>query len=128
MTLYKPATAYSDSIVRPQCSECGTTMLLARIEPDKPDHDRAHVSMCEVRALSQRNRKVQVASRPPPWRQGLLQTCAHLHRRCSQSHCSGCSRTQPSTTLVIACVVAWMSILPSGPRTGAISSVSSARK
>jgi ribosomal protein S27AE len=40
MTLYQPATPYSDSIERPQCSECGTTMLLARIEPDKPDHDR----------------------------------------------------------------------------------------
>jgi hypothetical protein len=40
MTLYKPATPYSDSIERPPCSECGTTMLLARIEPDKPDHDR----------------------------------------------------------------------------------------
>ena len=26
-------------------------------------------------------------------------------RRCSQSHCSGCSRTQPSTTSVIACMV-----------------------
>ncbi|TMJ02156.1 MAG: hypothetical protein E6G97_13365 [Alphaproteobacteria bacterium] len=40
MTLYKPATPYSDSIKRPQCLQCGTSMLLARIEPDKPDHDR----------------------------------------------------------------------------------------
>ena len=29
----------------------------------------------------------------------------YRQRRCSQSHCSGYSRIQPSTTLVIACVV-----------------------
>ena len=27
-------------IERPPCIKCGTQMLLARIEPDKPDHDR----------------------------------------------------------------------------------------
>jgi ribosomal protein S27AE len=40
MTLYQPATAYSDAIKRPPCPQCGSTMLLARIEPDKPGHDR----------------------------------------------------------------------------------------
>jgi hypothetical protein len=40
MTIFGPATPYSDSIVRPPCSVCGTKMLLARIEPDKPDHDK----------------------------------------------------------------------------------------
>jgi hypothetical protein len=39
MTRYQPATAYSDAIVRPPCTKCGTVMLLARIEPDKPGHD-----------------------------------------------------------------------------------------
>ena len=29
----------------------------------------------------------------------------HRQRRCSHSHCSGCSRTQPSITEVIACMV-----------------------
>ena len=29
----------------------------------------------------------------------------YRHRRCSHSHCSGCSRTQDSTTAVIACMV-----------------------
>ena len=40
MTLYQPATPYSDAILRPPCSKCGTKMQLARIEPDMPDHDR----------------------------------------------------------------------------------------
>ena len=40
MTIYKPATAYSDAIEHPSCPQCGNRMLLARIEPDKPDHDR----------------------------------------------------------------------------------------
>ena len=44
----------------------------------------------------------------------------HRQRRCSQSHCSGCSRTQPSTTAVIACMVPWMSIRPSASRGGSI--------
>jgi ssDNA-binding Zn-finger/Zn-ribbon topoisomerase 1 len=35
-----PATSYSDSIIRPPCPKCGDRMLLARIEPDKPDHDK----------------------------------------------------------------------------------------
>jgi len=25
---------------RPECPKCGTQMVLARIEPDKPDYDR----------------------------------------------------------------------------------------
>ena len=40
MTRHHPATPYSNSIVRPQCSKCGAKMMLARITPDKPDHDR----------------------------------------------------------------------------------------
>jgi hypothetical protein len=39
MTIFQPATAYSNSIVRPPCSICSKPMLLARIEPDKPDRD-----------------------------------------------------------------------------------------
>ena len=50
------------------------------------------------------------------------------HRRCSQSHCSGCSRIQPSTTLVMICMVPAMSILPCASRAGAIASVISPRK
>ena len=50
----------------------------------------------------------------------------YRQRRCSHSHCSGCSRTQPSTTLVIACMVPWTSILPSASRTGSTGSVRSA--
>jgi predicted RNA-binding Zn-ribbon protein involved in translation (DUF1610 family) len=40
MTRYNPPTPYSNSIVRPPCPKCGTQMLLARIAPDKPDHDK----------------------------------------------------------------------------------------
>jgi hypothetical protein len=40
MTIFQPATPYSNSIERPACSKCGTQMMLARIEPDKPDHDK----------------------------------------------------------------------------------------
>ncbi len=37
MTTYQPATPF---IIRPPCSRCGTRMMLARIEPDAPGHDR----------------------------------------------------------------------------------------
>ena len=40
MTIYQPATFYSASIIRPVCSRCNAQMMLARIEPDKPDHDK----------------------------------------------------------------------------------------
>jgi ssDNA-binding Zn-finger/Zn-ribbon topoisomerase 1 len=40
MTRYQNRTTYSASITRPPCSKCGTVMLLARIEPEKPDHDK----------------------------------------------------------------------------------------
>ena len=40
MTLYRPATSYSDAIIRPVCSRCQTQMMLSRIEPDAPDHDK----------------------------------------------------------------------------------------
>ena len=39
MTLFQPATPESNAIVRPPCSKCGTTMMLARIEPDAPGRD-----------------------------------------------------------------------------------------
>jgi predicted RNA-binding Zn-ribbon protein involved in translation (DUF1610 family) len=32
-TRFQPATAASNPIIRPECPQCGTTMLLARIEP-----------------------------------------------------------------------------------------------
>ena len=40
MTLFQPATPYSDTIPRPPCPKCSTKMWLARIEPDQPGHDR----------------------------------------------------------------------------------------
>ena len=41
MTIYQPATAYSAAIIRPPCPRCGAPrMMLARIEPDMPDHEK----------------------------------------------------------------------------------------
>ncbi len=37
MRIVQPGT---NLIERPPCIKCGTQMLLTRIEPDKPDHDR----------------------------------------------------------------------------------------
>lgn len=34
--MYKPATPHSNSIKRPDCSKCGTAMLLFGIEPESP--------------------------------------------------------------------------------------------
>ena len=45
MTLYRPVTFHSDSIVRPLCPECGTRMQLARIEPEKPGYE-IHAFVC----------------------------------------------------------------------------------
>jgi predicted RNA-binding Zn-ribbon protein involved in translation (DUF1610 family) len=41
MTVFTPATPYSDSIKRPNCPRCGTRMMLARIRPvaGKSNHD-----------------------------------------------------------------------------------------
>ena len=39
MTLYKPATDHSNSIVRPNCSKCGTATLLFGIESDRPGYE-----------------------------------------------------------------------------------------
>jgi hypothetical protein len=36
IALFAPATAHSDSIARPGCSECGTATLLVGIESDVP--------------------------------------------------------------------------------------------
>jgi transposase-like protein len=33
-------TAHQQKIERPTCPRCGAMMWIARIEPDKPDHDR----------------------------------------------------------------------------------------
>jgi len=49
---------------------------------------------------------------------------SYRHRRCTQSHCSGCSRTQPSTTSLIACMVACTSMRPSASRTALTSETS----
>jgi hypothetical protein len=43
--IFGPATPYSDSIVRPSCSECGTATLLVGIEPDGPGHE-LHTFQC----------------------------------------------------------------------------------
>ena len=40
MTIYQPVSPYTKSIVRPPCPACGTQMTLAKIEPDKPNHDK----------------------------------------------------------------------------------------
>jgi len=44
---------------------------------------------------------------------------AQRQRRCTYSHCSGCSHTEPSTTVVIVCIVPATSIWPLAPRAGA---------
>jgi hypothetical protein len=40
MTIFQPASSYSDAIIRPPCPHCRTRMMLVRIEPDRPDHDK----------------------------------------------------------------------------------------
>ena len=40
MSRYQPATSYSDAIARPICPKCGAKMMLARIEPDSPSHEK----------------------------------------------------------------------------------------
>ena len=40
MTIFQPATPESNAIVRPLCPKCAAMMLLARIEPASPGHDR----------------------------------------------------------------------------------------
>ena len=40
MTLYQPTSSYSESIIRPPCPKCGARMLLSRIEPDSPSHEK----------------------------------------------------------------------------------------
>jgi hypothetical protein len=40
MSLNQAPTAGSNWIVQPPCPKCCTNMLLARIEPDSPRHDR----------------------------------------------------------------------------------------
>ena len=45
VTLYRPVTSYSASIVRPHCIQCGETMILAQIEPVKPGFEK-HTFEC----------------------------------------------------------------------------------
>jgi ribosomal protein S27E len=40
MTLLQPTAAHSNAMIRLPCPKCGTTMMLTRIEPDTPGHDR----------------------------------------------------------------------------------------
>jgi len=47
MTLYKPATDHSNSIVRPTCSGCGAATLLFGIEPERPGYE-LHTFHCAV--------------------------------------------------------------------------------
>ena len=39
MILYQPATAHSDSIKRPNCSDCGTATQLFGIEAERPGYE-----------------------------------------------------------------------------------------
>jgi phage FluMu protein Com len=39
MTRYQPATPHSNSIRRPDCSKCGTAMLLFGIEAESPGRE-----------------------------------------------------------------------------------------
>jgi hypothetical protein len=39
MSTYQPATAHSDAIERPTCSQCGTKTRLIGIEADSPGHE-----------------------------------------------------------------------------------------
>jgi len=38
MTKFQPATQRTDAIIRPSCPNCGTRMMLSRIEPDSPGY------------------------------------------------------------------------------------------
>jgi hypothetical protein len=49
---------------------------------------------------------------------GIFGIMLYRQRRCSHSHCSGYSRTQPSITAVTACMVPATSKLPSASRAG----------
>ena len=42
MTLYKPPTAHSNSIVRPACTRCGTATLLFGIESRRTARVRSY--------------------------------------------------------------------------------------
>ena len=40
MTRYRLDTAATKAIIRPPCEKCGSSTLLARVEPDEPGYDR----------------------------------------------------------------------------------------
>ena len=46
MTLYKPATAHSNSVVRPKCTKCGTATLLFGIEAAARSGYEVHTFEC----------------------------------------------------------------------------------
>ena len=45
MAVFAPATAHSDSIARPGCSECGTGTFLVGIEAERPGYE-LHTFQC----------------------------------------------------------------------------------
>jgi predicted RNA-binding Zn-ribbon protein involved in translation (DUF1610 family) len=45
MITYRPATPHSDSIIRPDCPECGMRMNLFGIEPEQPGTE-LHTFVC----------------------------------------------------------------------------------
>jgi hypothetical protein len=40
MTKFQPATQRTHAIIRPPCPNCGTRMMLSRIEPDSPGYEK----------------------------------------------------------------------------------------
>jgi hypothetical protein len=43
--IFAPATPHYDSIVRPNCSECGTATILVGIESERPGYE-LHTFQC----------------------------------------------------------------------------------
>jgi len=43
--IFAPATPDSDSLVRPNCSKCGTATVLVGIEPERPGYE-LHTFQC----------------------------------------------------------------------------------
>src|SRR5262245_3397264 len=59
--IFAPATAHSDAVKRPNCSECGTATVLVGIEPDRPG--------CELRTFqcpNCENFEIAVGKAAPP--------------------------------------------------------------
>jgi hypothetical protein len=43
--IFAPATAHSDAVIRPSCSQCGTATNLVGKEPDSPGYE-LHTFQC----------------------------------------------------------------------------------